>query len=1087
MALSNLRPDLQIEQKFVTAAPLVPPSALPLVLIGLNRDLRYRQLTAISAWNGGSATVGVEFPGWLGGAVEDMDTVDTALSPIVEVYHHVYGWANITGDVTFKNMATSPVFDVGAGTDAVFEVASGTTGAFAVDTDAPTSSQFTDTNADFVDDQVAGGDVIKVNGVATYEVGTNGLVSDTELTVRRLDKGPGTAGNAEAAKIYVSAEDTADVRRVYNMSTGFTAAGGFINSGVAVGDLVRLDHWNTVSQGSGITFEGVGHDLVTANDALATATATERVVTLPSAPGAVPAWNNTTTTGGVFFTANADGDLMPAFYLTQALGSSDTVAIVTDYGTNHILDAEDADFGVKFQLFNYTLRASSASTQGFFSEENTDGYRDFGDTSITNYTDSSPAQLVIGDHIAVRDEDGIYRVVFHVVGYGAASSPSEESPDTDAVVTVQQFGDILSPTSLASNVSYVVLSPTVAAEYLGATVTAENTDAYGPNARLMEAVGADFNADGVAAGDLVFSDSGTLMFVVVQVGDTISPATYDTLVVVDHPNAGTSLGAADTLAEFGYSIRTSARADFRVKRVVDADTLDITALSTTLNVIPGTRSIRGAIYFQIAPSITASPDELGSNPVLVTAGDSDSAMTYTIDKTLSGTDLEGDIYVTYAEVLNTEASTLLEFNSSTYADVLGAAVPGNPLALAASIAAQQTDATMYAIQVTADTSEAWQAALEVAKTGTVYSLVPLTQDDAVLTMFQTHVVSQSLPANKRERILWQSRWFKTQVDRTAYEADVDTANAVVSRSALGVQTLTVYKGLVALGVIIGDDVMMTTFNGTEQIVVTGRITSINNTTPSAPVLTMVPDGNVPLSTTDLTVLTYDIKSKNLSQTDLKNAVVAYHTALSERRIRNIFPSRYQVTFTDTTGFYDEALGDVVDYEVGGQYQAAIEAAKRQSRGPAQPLTRVAGFGIQRVIDPFSDSITNQDAVIDSGGYYIEQPAGDGGATQAIRALTTDVTTLTFAEESVTSQADNFARKLRGALRPVLGPYILDEGFFTMVSTIQAGVVKSVVPKELKSALLLAINEDETASDSFVMQYKIGVWFSGARGTITIYI
>ena len=1083
MASNNLRPDLEIEQKFITAAPLVPASTLPLVLVGLNRDLRYRELTNISAWNGGSAAADVDFPGWLGGAVEDSDTAETELAPIVEVYNTVYGWADITADVTFKNMATAPLFDIASGADAVFEIASGTTGAFAVDTDAPVASAFTDTNADFVADRVAGGDVIKVDGIATYEVNALGLTSDTELSVRRMDKGPSTAGAAEAAKVFVTQEDTNDVRTVYNQSAGFTTAGGFSSSGVAVGDLVRLDHWNVVSQITGILYEAVGSDTTSAIGAGDTPAADERYVTqIPSST--VNAWNNTTFSGGVFFTANADGDLMPAFYLTHAMGG-ELVAIAKDFATNHLVDYEDADTGVKYALYDYTYRTASASTTGAFTADN-GGYRTFTDASLGNF--ESPSGVNIGDHIAIKDTDGVYRPVFEVVGFGDEGSPTSESPDTDATLAVQPFGDILGASVAASNVSYVILGPSEVQASAGATVSAEGADAYGSTTRLLEATGEDFNADGVVAGDLVFSESGTLMFSVVQVGDTVSPATYDTLVVVDHPNAGTVLAPTDTLTNFGFSVRSSLRSDFQVKRVVNADTLAITALSTSPNAIPGTRSIRGAIYFQTPPSIAASPDGLGSNPVLVTAGDSASALSYTIEKTLSGAALEGDIYVTYAEVLDGSASTLLEFNSSTYEDVLGAAVPGNPLGLAGSIAAQQTDQTMYAIQVTADTSAAWQAALEVAKTDTVYSLVPLTQNDTYLALFQSHVTSQSLPANKRERILWQSKWFKTQLDRTAYDSAVDTALATVSRTVLGVQTLTVYKDVVALDVIVGDTITMTTFDGTAEVEVTGRITDIDNTTPSIPVLTMVPDGNVPLSTTDLTVLTYDIKSKSLSQTELKNTIVSYLTSLSERRHRNIFPSRYQVTFTDSTGFYDTGLGDVADYEVGGQYQCVIEAGKRQRRGPAQPLTKISGSGIQLVLDPFSNSVSNQDEIINAGGYYIEQPGGEGGTTQAIRALTTDVTTLTFAEESVTSQVDNFSRKLRAVLKPILGPYILDEGFYTLVSTLASGVVNDVVgSKELKSAVLLSITEDDTAADSFVMSYQVGVWFSGARGTITIYV
>jgi hypothetical protein len=1067
-------------------------------LIGLNRALNYRLTADVGTYNGGSAVTAALFPNYVSGIIESASATDVELRPTVYISGE-YGVAEITSQATFNGLSGgSPDFDLPAGVDAVFEIGTGSTGAFAVNTSTPLVSSFIDTSADFIVDQVGPNDEILINGIPTFAVSSPvAIVSDTQLNVRRLDKGPSTAGAAEAAKILISAEDVNDVRTLTATSTGFSDAGGFVNTGVGVGDLVRLDYWTVVAQGSGITYLSVGE--TAANVGAYVVPVTERVVTLPDASFTASPWDNTNFVGGAIFTADSASEFRPAFYTTSAVDTQRVA--VKDYASNHLADTEDADFGVVYKAYEYVLR-TSPSVFGAFSVATTvspsgEVRRTFSDSALI----ASPGNFAvpgtgatIGDHILVKDTDAIYRPLFEVIGYGSTvTSPTSESPDADGIIVVKQFGgDIILPTLSASNVDYLVMNPGSPSVYLGASVGAAGTGtvnavALSPDERLITGTSPSFA--GTAAADLVFSDVGTLMFTVIRPG---TGADVDKLVVKDHPNRGTVFTSPDTISAFGFSVRSSLRSDFAVKRVVGADSLELTQLTTTPNVIPGTRSIKGAIYFQQAVDLGATPENFGTWPALVTTGDSAANLSYTIEKTVSGAALEGDILVTYAEVLDANAATIIEVDGSTASTLLGPAVPGNPLALASQVALANTGTSIFTLQVAEDTVVSWTAALATAEVDTVYSLAPLTQREDVLTLMRAHVATQSLPANKRERIGYQSHDFERTENRTSL-ADGDLPT--LSRTAGGVTSVIINRDVETTpGTIVGDSITGTYFDGTALTAFSGSITIVS-TVGAVSTLTITSDGNVPLNVVDLVVTAYSIDSKTLTDAQLKDVAVAYTAGIASRRIRNIFPDTYGINFTDTTsvadpsneGFYGG--GDVLDAAVGGEYVCAMEAAKRANFGPSRPLTRLNGAGINSITDPFTGNPNLQDALIDAGHYYMEQPGGTGAGVQAIRALTTDTAVdLNFAEDIVTTQVDSFSRKLRQVLRPILGAYLIDEGFFNIVSTVQGGVVKDVLDrKEMRTAVLTNISEDPDVPDTFILEYEVTPYFSGARGQVTIFI
>jgi hypothetical protein len=1080
MTGNNLRPDIRITQVFTPQAPVVLPADLPVVLLGLNRKFNVRVPVGSSSWAGSDVSSWEEsFPvtgagAFLGGTV-DPTTAVKRLQPKVHI-SGTYGIAQIQ-DVTFDLAATPPTFTVAAGADAEFLMTTGVSGTYAVNSSSPSVGTFADDDGDFIGDKVRAGDKIYVGGVATYEVITGGLVSDTELLVTRIDKGPSTAGNTETTKFVLTPEDSNDVRRLIVNSTSFSEAGGFVANGVRTNDLVRIDHWDTEVGGSGATFTYVGEsEGTTVNSQVVLSD--ERVITYPTSEQA-RAWNNSTQVGGVTFLLNDLNEFYPAFYNASSPSSSVTTQIVKDYVSTPLLPEADEDVGGVFKSYDYARRRSPSATGSFTAE--VDGLRTFTDSQ------AKLSGLQINDHVAVKDTDGIYRPVF-VVTASPVSGSMEVEQFTESLINVN-FS--------ASNVEYVILNPGAPyAQFLGAGVgkTADHIVNIDGNSaptigsytlsgdeRKFTAGGASFSTSTVSEGDLIFSDSGILAYVV-----TFAPspsAAGTSLAVKLHDYSGFVLGSGDTVSPFGYSIRQDGnRADFRVRRVVSSTELELAALTTTPNVIPGTKLVKGGIYFQTP--INAVANTYGSNPALVIAPDSSSSLSYEVKKTISGADLSGQLLLSYSEVRN-DQPTMIEVNSSNYEDQLGPAVPDNPLSLAAQIATANTDTAVMAMQVATDDVSGWTDALDAIKVDTIYSVVPLTQDPAILTLAATHVNTESQPDNKRERILYQSALFPRST--TVFTRNQE--EITIERDGAGVTTLKIVGEDFSTVISSTNVVTGTAFNGTEEIEFSGTVQDVDYTGDTELVV-LLTTSTIAVSTAALSVVTLEINTRLLTDAQLRDSVADYATNMANRRIRNLYPDNITVNFTDTTdatnGIYSS--GEVTAYAAGGFYLCAMEAAKRANYGPAKPLTRTPGAGINTIVDPFVKKPAFQDTMINAGIYYMEQPSGAGTAVQAIRALSTDTTDLVFAEDSVTTQIDNFARLLRRQLRPLVGPYILDEAFFTLISTQQQAVINLLLAnKHMKTVKLNSISEDPDVADTFRMNYTVQPFYSGARGDITIYV
>ncbi len=1057
MALSNLRTGITVRQERVTASPNVQSTTLPVVLVGLNRSLKYQAKADIFDWSAGTAAAGVEFPEFVSGVVED-GTANPALRPRFFV-SNTLGTAEITDNVTLGNLDGSlgaPTFSISSGLSAKFIIASGVAGSFTLNTASGSNTDdddtFRDLSADFVFDQVRAGDAIMVNGIQEYAV--TGVTQDTELTVRRVGKGPESGGAAEAAKMTLSPENTEDLRTLTTTSQAFIDAGGFGPNGTRVkgGDLLTVDNWDQKFNSGGLIFGYSGENTLLAAD--------ERSVELP---------NGSTFETSAFDAAAADGadagtvwflvtdaGMVPSMYATLANAGAGQDTPSKAFATSPLSAEDDSDDGWGFEGYRYTMAAGNSKGSGSFSAvEN--GTRTF------TFQDGNPVTTSTNEiHILLPDTDGVYRPAFTGTGGSALTS---------VTVTDLPGGAVLS-TARANNVPYIVVLAGTAETGGTAVVSAASG-----GTRDISIPSTDFSGagDDLSVGDLVFSDSGTLMF---EVATAENGAAATTITVRATAAGAVSLADTATIAQFGFTVRKANNpSKFVVRRVISDSQLEVKQATEAVNAIPDTQPVYGFV----AAQDSATANSFAS----VTVGDSAAGISYSVEKTVSGADLTGDVLVSYAAVRD-DLVGIQEVTPDNYASVLGDDAVDNPLGLAARVYFSNSSANLFVVQVADDTTEGWLAAIEATKTSAVYNIVPLTQSDNYLALFQASTVEQSTSENKRERILWQSKAFP---QNSVLASWLDSDNATVSRASTGAQTAYIERDLLALGVAIGDDFSGSWFDGTQTVAFEGRILDIS-VIGSTTTLTILPDGNVPTSTSNMVISAYEIKDRPKSLAERRAEVAAYPATIADRRIRNIFPDQVVMQFSDnsgngqSTGFYG---GGVQTATTGAYYMCVVEAAKRTVFGAAKPLTKRAGSGIYQVLDAFAEAPGFQDTIIDAGNYYMEQPGGAGAAVQTIRALTTDVSELITAEESVTPQIDSFTRRLRTQLTPLLGPEILDQRFFDLVSTVaQSAATRTLNEKQLKSIKLLEITESPDTADTFLMKYEVAPYFSGARGIITLF-
>lgn len=369
--------------------------------------------------------------------------------------------------------------------------------------------------------------------------------------------------------------------------------------------------------------------------------------------------------------------------------------------------------------------------------------------------------------------------------------------------------------------------------------------------------------------------------------------------------AESTSGVSDSNAVAGTSNFSDANVNFVTSGVLNADELVIVAPSTNA----------GTYYIKV---IGINDLELFDDLALTTRATLSDAVaeSYTITNDHI---LEGPLLVSYRAQRNDLVGVVkLIDRQQDIETIAGIADPLNPLGLAASLHSTAAPGiAFYVTSLTADDATAHQAALDELEDESVYTLVPLHQNDDDLdlsSMYKAHVEDGSLPENGMFRIALLSRDVPAVFNRVA--SHTEAAAAVIADGSGPNELLLTDIGedFLSKGVVAGDLVKLTASIPPAYATASPFIVKSATTTT----LTLIGDW-VALGSVDASSITYSVDSPDLTTFEQAQFMGDYTEGILCRRITNLVAGRGEVKtiFTGDTWvpsyFANAALAGLISF------------------------------------------------------------------------------------------------------------------------------------------------------------------------------
>jgi hypothetical protein len=461
----------------------------------------------------------------------------------------------------------------------------------------------------------------------------------------------------------------------------------------------------------------------------------------------------------------------------------------------------------------------------------------------------------------------------------------------------------------------------------------------------------------------------------------------------------------------------------------------------------------------------------------------------------------GTILVTYDAVRNDNIGKLVQMQTTTDIQTkLGPAIPENPLAFGAFLAGLNTDTTLFATAVAADTVTDFTTAAEFLETEEVYAIIPLTQDAATAQIFSAHVTQQSDVDSKHERIVFINRELFVQTTRMD-EDPADTGALLTDETSPTLDTFAdTSVNFTIDGVIQGDVIEFTHTTGgvdtTESTRVFSRDSDTALTLIDGLTGTFITDWNTAAGSGDAQ---YSIKSAALDKFEQADFIADFSASFANRRVHNVWPDLVEITFgdsTQTTTFLtqDELAG--IDAPLTGNFTevhpgyflGSMIGGMIPGNTPEQPFTNfniVGAVGLRNSNRYFTG--TQLDTIATGGTYIVVQDVVDGPAFSR-HQLSTDVSQIEKQELSITKTVDFVSKFFRINLRPYIGKFNITQIYLEQVRAVADGILTRLVEDgTLIDGNIVKLEQSTTQSDTVLLEVDILVPFPANFIRVTLLI
>lgn len=452
------------------------------------------------------------------------------------------------------------------------------------------------------------------------------------------------------------------------------------------------------------------------------------------------------------------------------------------------------------------------------------------------------------------------------------------------------------------------------------------------------------------------------------------------------------------------------------------------------------------------------------------------------------------IYVAYNAVrLDTTALAaspgLLTFDDTTQLEAALAPISAdNPLALGLFFALVNAPGSQvnglgvdaFSADAPDGTVEAFTRAAEYLEGFEVYAIAPLTHNESVGQVFNTHVQVMSEPANRSERIvLFNPSTPTRELDElvgsgtrgdglTTITFDTKITNLSALLQASGVSPLGTIPADAGVFLDISVDGLAYSISA-----VSGSVVTVRTTAAQFPLGTN--DDNFyaesdlpsPLINEVFSVRIRGAELRTVSGTLDKNAVASTVQQLSQsfgnRRTWVTFPDKCRAT-----------IGGV-EQVIEGYYMNAATAGAIAQQPPQQSFTNFPIAGFTGVVGSNSTYSEGQLDTMAAGGTYIYIQEGASTPIFARMALTSDITSIETRTDSITKVVDFTAKFMRTSLRNFIGRFNITQGFLDTLGTAVQGVFGFLVENEiLINGQLSNIVQDENNRDTVIIDTVLDV-------------